>query len=188
VRWRAREATSLPLVRFCRTDEPNNDPTNWFVPTIRALLDWCSSRGLEPELMAAWPEDGRARAMVRASPLPDFLSIAVSPARCLSSHDVSPGKIIGGLAGPAPSGSSAEEQPTATCPGWIRTIRFWQTRDAGFRECAQSSRHSASSKVSCARMCEKSSLVDCVCDRQPRSHGTDAFLNDSWLPTSWSSS
>lgn len=58
-------------VQFLRGDALGGDPSNWFVPTIRALLDMCSSCGLEPTLLAAWPEDGPERAMVRVVPTPE---------------------------------------------------------------------------------------------------------------------
>lgn len=41
------------------------DASNWFVPSVAALLDWCESSGLEAELMGAWP-DRATRCMVRA--------------------------------------------------------------------------------------------------------------------------
>jgi tRNA (mo5U34)-methyltransferase len=73
-------SSGKPLVRFYRRDELNGDPSNWFAPTVRGLLDWCRSSGYEPELLADWPEPrltrallgGRAsaRCVVRATPTP----------------------------------------------------------------------------------------------------------------------
>jgi hypothetical protein len=34
-----------PIALFYRRDELNADPSNWFVPSSRALVDWCESAG-----------------------------------------------------------------------------------------------------------------------------------------------
>ena len=58
---RTRDA-ALPLVRFYPDVELNGDGTNWFVPTTRALLDWCETSGLHPTLLSEWPPPfGRTR-------------------------------------------------------------------------------------------------------------------------------
>jgi tRNA (mo5U34)-methyltransferase len=62
---------SSSLVRFYRDDELGRDPSNWFAPTVNALLDWCSSSGLQPELLGAWPTDAPTRCLVRATPTAD---------------------------------------------------------------------------------------------------------------------
>lgn len=50
-----RRAARLPLIRFYPDAELESDPSNWFAPTVRGLLDWCRSSGLEPTLLAQWP-------------------------------------------------------------------------------------------------------------------------------------
>ena len=62
------EVAGSPVSRFYRGDELAADPSNWFAPTIAGLLDWCSSCGLDPEVVAAWPEAAPSRAMVRVRP------------------------------------------------------------------------------------------------------------------------
>lgn len=57
-----------PLVRFYEGDELGSDPSNWFAPSVDALLAWCRSSGLEPELLGAWPEAAPERCVMRASP------------------------------------------------------------------------------------------------------------------------
>jgi tRNA (mo5U34)-methyltransferase len=64
------ELGDVPASRFYRGRELNADGSNWFAPTVRCLMEWCSSAGFEPELLAAWPEDAPQRAMVRCIPLP----------------------------------------------------------------------------------------------------------------------
>jgi len=61
---------NIPLVRFYRGDELGHDPSNWFVPTTMALLDWCVSSGYSAELLSSWPEGMPRRAIVRATPTP----------------------------------------------------------------------------------------------------------------------
>jgi tRNA (mo5U34)-methyltransferase len=57
----------LPLVRFEETDALGKDVSNWFIPTLAALLAWCRSSGLEPTLLDAWPDRDRpSRCMIRA--------------------------------------------------------------------------------------------------------------------------
>jgi tRNA (mo5U34)-methyltransferase len=57
----------LPLVRFEETDALGKDASNWFIPTLAALLAWCRSSGLEPTLLDAWPDRDRpSRCMIRA--------------------------------------------------------------------------------------------------------------------------
>jgi tRNA (mo5U34)-methyltransferase len=57
----------LPVTRFYRYDELAGDGSNWFAPTVRTLLDWCHSSGLEPESVESWPKELPIRAMVAAS-------------------------------------------------------------------------------------------------------------------------
>ena len=59
---------SAPLVRFYERDELGGDSSNWFAPSVAALLAWCSSSGLTPELLGAWPESAPERCVVRAEP------------------------------------------------------------------------------------------------------------------------
>jgi len=64
------EVRGAALARFYRGDELGQDPSNWFSPTVAAVLDWCSSAGLAPELVAAWPPPTPTRCMVAATPVP----------------------------------------------------------------------------------------------------------------------
>jgi tRNA (mo5U34)-methyltransferase len=65
-----REMRSLPLARFYRGAELHGDSSNWFAPTIKALLDWCSSAGLDAQVLAAWPEEAPERCMLEIEPAP----------------------------------------------------------------------------------------------------------------------
>ena len=57
---------SEPLVRFYRRDL-GGDSSNWFLPTVAALEDWCRSSGLEPELLKTWPSRKPDRCMLRVT-------------------------------------------------------------------------------------------------------------------------
>ena len=53
------------------------DGSNWFVPTVRALADWCVSSGLTPTNVTVWPRERHGRAMValvRAPGVPEHLA------------------------------------------------------------------------------------------------------------------
>jgi tRNA (mo5U34)-methyltransferase len=63
-------AADVSLARFYRRDELGADSSNWFAPTVRGLLDWCHSCGLEPEAVSSWPEQAPSRAMVRSVAVP----------------------------------------------------------------------------------------------------------------------
>lgn len=66
---------ALPLARYYRLGELGDDSSNWFSPTIAAVLDWCRSAGLAAELVSAWPQQAPTRCMVGARPLagdPEF--------------------------------------------------------------------------------------------------------------------
>jgi tRNA (mo5U34)-methyltransferase len=56
------------VARFYRHDELGGDPSNWFAPTARALVDWCRSCGFETELVDAWPKEAPERAALRCTP------------------------------------------------------------------------------------------------------------------------
>lgn len=58
------EFATVPVARFYRTDELGGDSSNWFVPTIKALQDWCASSGFDSELVAAWPPESPTRCML----------------------------------------------------------------------------------------------------------------------------
>jgi tRNA (mo5U34)-methyltransferase len=60
------ELIGRPVARFFRGDEFHADSSNWFAPTVAGLLDWCSSCGLDPELVAALPAPAPERAILRA--------------------------------------------------------------------------------------------------------------------------
>jgi tRNA (mo5U34)-methyltransferase len=69
----------LPLARFYRGAELSGDPSNWFTPTIATVLEWCSSAGLEPELVGAWPSDSPMRCAVAARPTtgePEYVRVS----------------------------------------------------------------------------------------------------------------
>jgi tRNA (mo5U34)-methyltransferase len=62
------ELASDAMARFYRRDELGGDPSNWFAPTSRALVDWCTSCGFNTELIDAWPQGAPERAAVRCRP------------------------------------------------------------------------------------------------------------------------
>jgi tRNA (mo5U34)-methyltransferase len=69
----------VPYARFYRGVELAEDPTNWFVPTLACLDDWCTSSGLEPQRVATWGEEAGKRALVvaqRSSGDPEFARIS----------------------------------------------------------------------------------------------------------------
>lgn len=51
-------------------DGLNGDPTNWFAPTVRCLVDWCESSGFSVEILARHPEERPVRCLLRAHPRP----------------------------------------------------------------------------------------------------------------------
>lgn len=55
------------IATFYRRDELGGDSSNWFAPSVRALIDWCGSCGLDPTTVSSWPENAPTRAMVTAS-------------------------------------------------------------------------------------------------------------------------
>jgi len=68
-----------PVVRFYRTGELGDDPSNWFAPTTSTLIDWCSSAGFLPEHVSSWPEGAAERAIVRATRSmgePEFVQVS----------------------------------------------------------------------------------------------------------------
>jgi hypothetical protein len=65
------ELRGLSLARFYAGDELGGDPSNWFAPSIAGLLAWCSSSGLDPELLGAWPPEAPQRCALRALPSGD---------------------------------------------------------------------------------------------------------------------
>ena len=54
-----------PVTAFYRGDELGGDPSNWFAPNTRALVDWCTSCGFDATLVDAWPREAPERAAVR---------------------------------------------------------------------------------------------------------------------------
>ena len=58
---------SYPLVQFCRRDELAGDASNWFVPSSRALMDWCYSCGFAPVLVGLQPPEAPQRCIVKAT-------------------------------------------------------------------------------------------------------------------------
>jgi len=63
------EVADRAVARFHRFDELHGDSSNWFAPTVAGLLEWCSSSGLDPEVVAAWPDDHPERVLLRARPI-----------------------------------------------------------------------------------------------------------------------
>ncbi|TMK98958.1 MAG: DUF1698 domain-containing protein [Actinobacteria bacterium] len=80
------DSRALPLARFYRQDELAQDPSNWFAPTVAAVLDWCSSSGFAAELVATWPPSAPERCMVSATPVegePEYSRVSYErPLRC----------------------------------------------------------------------------------------------------------
>jgi tRNA (mo5U34)-methyltransferase len=64
------ELRSSSLVRFYRGAELADDPSNWFAPTVAALLQWCESSGLRPEVLSLWPPELPSRCLLRAERAP----------------------------------------------------------------------------------------------------------------------
>lgn len=60
-----REVGDRPVTAFYRGDELGKDPSNWFAPNTRALVDWCASCGFDAKLVDAWPPERPERAAVR---------------------------------------------------------------------------------------------------------------------------
>jgi tRNA (mo5U34)-methyltransferase len=56
----------LSAARFHRRDELAGDPSNWFVPTIACLQDWCASSGLLPTAMHTFGEGAGMRCILAA--------------------------------------------------------------------------------------------------------------------------
>jgi len=72
-------ATESAIARFYRSDELGGDSSNWFAPNVRALLDWCSSCGLQPKSVSSWPDGAPSRAMVTGVPaegIPEFQAVS----------------------------------------------------------------------------------------------------------------
>jgi len=73
------DSAHLPVAWFFRLQELNEDPSNWFAPTVRALADWGASAGFAAEILDAWPNLAPQRAMVRlrrAGSVREFESIS----------------------------------------------------------------------------------------------------------------
>jgi tRNA (mo5U34)-methyltransferase len=60
-----------PLVRFYRLAELADDSSNWFAPSVAALVDWVTSSGFEAQRVMSWPNEHPTRAMVNAVLAPD---------------------------------------------------------------------------------------------------------------------
>jgi tRNA (mo5U34)-methyltransferase len=59
------------LVRFYRSDELGGDTSNWFAPTVPALIDWCSSSGFDVGRVETWHRPDPTRAMIAMRPTGD---------------------------------------------------------------------------------------------------------------------
>jgi tRNA (mo5U34)-methyltransferase len=55
----ADQRASGGLVRFFRKAELGDDSSNWFVPTVATLVDWCASAGLGVQHVDGWPDPTR---------------------------------------------------------------------------------------------------------------------------------
>jgi tRNA (mo5U34)-methyltransferase len=62
------ERSTDSIARFYRRAELGGDPSNWFAPSARGLVDWCCSCGFDTELVDAWPNEAPERAAVRCTP------------------------------------------------------------------------------------------------------------------------
>lgn len=86
------ELDGRPLVRFYRLDELGGDSSNWFAPTVTALVDFCTSCGFEVEDTKSWPSPQPTRAMVvlRAGPEPpEYLRVSYErPLSCRVAPEV----------------------------------------------------------------------------------------------------
>jgi len=60
------EVDDPPAARYFRRDELAADPSNWFSPTVAALVDWVESSGFAADEVHVWPEDTPERASVSA--------------------------------------------------------------------------------------------------------------------------
>jgi tRNA (mo5U34)-methyltransferase len=66
-----------PLTYFFRLNEFKSDGTNWFVPSVRCLRDWCQSSGLEPTRVTSWPESAPSRAVIETRPTePEYRKVS----------------------------------------------------------------------------------------------------------------
>jgi tRNA (mo5U34)-methyltransferase len=94
----------VPLVRYHRLDDLNNDGSNWFEPSVAALADWCHSSGLEPIGVRSWPTDAPGRCMMTVKPKagePEYMGMSYElPLDCTVApgHDL-PGEGPGQRAG-----------------------------------------------------------------------------------------
>ncbi len=81
-----RRQRSAALTRFYRRDELSGDGSNWFAPTVVALMEWCASSGFEVEPKGAWPQRNPARAMLELRPAegpPEYQRMSYErPLRC----------------------------------------------------------------------------------------------------------
>jgi tRNA (mo5U34)-methyltransferase len=58
-------------VRFYRRHELGGDGSNWFAPSVAALVDWCQSSGFEAAVLDVVPAHAPTRCTVRITPTPD---------------------------------------------------------------------------------------------------------------------
>jgi tRNA (mo5U34)-methyltransferase len=67
------------VARFYRRDELGGDSSNWFAPSSRTLVDWCTSCGFDSELIGPWPAEAPSRAALRGTPTtgdPEWLALS----------------------------------------------------------------------------------------------------------------
>lgn len=50
---------------YFRANEYKSDATNWFLPSISCLTDWCLSSGLKPTRVASWPDSAPERVVIQ---------------------------------------------------------------------------------------------------------------------------
>jgi len=68
-----------PLARFYRGSELAGDGSNWFLPTVASLEDWCRSSGLEPTVLKEWPGRTPDRVMAKVSRIegdPEYFGVS----------------------------------------------------------------------------------------------------------------
>lgn len=65
---------SVPVAQFFPDAELNNDPTNWWAPSVLALEQLIRSHGFEPHLLAEWSSRAAFRCDKRSDPTPYWVA------------------------------------------------------------------------------------------------------------------
>lgn len=80
---------NISMTQFFRTDELNEDASNWFVPNVKCIESWSISAGFDPKLISVWPDPHPSRCafeLIKKTELPEYLQIR-SYDRYLEGHD-----------------------------------------------------------------------------------------------------